>query len=126
MLIAVHRGGTLLILWSLRNDNDKIKKWHSLVLRGCHFFVKRIWFEIHLNLRPQGCYICPALISWVHRKSNDYKYAFRFYFISQINLYFLASKIHKKNESRLVQNGSISVCRAILFESNLEIPNGTS
>ncbi|CUP34279.1 Uncharacterised protein [Segatella copri] len=25
MLIAVHRGGTLLILWSLRNDNDKIK-----------------------------------------------------------------------------------------------------
>lgn len=25
MLIAVHRGGALLILWSLRNDNDKIK-----------------------------------------------------------------------------------------------------
>lgn len=54
MLIAVHRGGALLILWSLRNDNDKIKKWHSLFLRGCHFFVKRIWFEIHIESQTAG------------------------------------------------------------------------
>ena len=31
MLIAVHRGGTLLILWSLRNDNDKIKNGTCLI-----------------------------------------------------------------------------------------------
>lgn len=53
MLIAVHRGGALLILWSLRNDNDKIKMALP-VLRGCHFFVKRIWFEIHIESQTAG------------------------------------------------------------------------
>lgn len=32
------------------------------------FFVKRIWFEIHIESQTAGMLYLPALISWVHRK----------------------------------------------------------